>query len=477
MLIRIDQDRFSAEHGRRWAVPAVLFVVIYVALLLLIPSQLIVRPIGAPGTPANLWGMCALLWWVCGTLGGANPVRGLTPSRIAVGLLTLAVMTAYVNGALSGWYAPSAIHQVTDEVYNLVPVSPTDLTARMISAADRGLLSFAGWAGIFLLTADGLRSWADVELLITWLTRLGAVVALLGIVQYFTGLDIAGLFQIPGLSANSDFGAVDTRSILNRVSATAVHPIEFGVVMAGLFPLALNRSLDRRLISSWLPTLLVGMAIPMSVSRSAILTVMIASVILFAGWPGRWRRRALIVAPVAAVALRLMVPGLLGTIRSLFTNLGNDPSISGRTSDYAIVLGLYAQHPWFGRGLFTFVPRYYRVLDNQLLMTLIELGLFGLVALLVVLASGYYSTRRARSHSSDERAKLQCLAVSASIAGVATSYVTFDAWSFPMVVGLTFLLLGIAGAVYRLAGVRSREPHAVTTQLTEPGWAKDSQSS
>ena len=41
-------------------IPARVFVVVYAFLLFCIPSQLIVRPLGAPGTPANLWGILAL---------------------------------------------------------------------------------------------------------------------------------------------------------------------------------------------------------------------------------------------------------------------------------------------------------------------------------------------------------------------------------------------------------------------------------
>ena len=58
-----------------------------------------------------------------------------------------------------------------------MPPSVGDTTAVMISAADRGLLSFAGWMGIVLMTAEGLRSWRDLELVVEWLVWLGAFMA------------------------------------------------------------------------------------------------------------------------------------------------------------------------------------------------------------------------------------------------------------------------------------------------------------
>ena len=293
-------------------IPAVTLVVVYVVLLFCIPSQLIVKPIGAPGTPANLWAMFALMWWVLATLGGLNPVRGLTPLRVVWGLLAVAVLSSYIVGNAGGWYAPADIHQSTDELWTLVPLNADQLSATMISAADRGLMSFAGWSGIMLVTAEGIRSAADLEKLFSWIVRCGVFVASLGIVQYFTAFDIAALFTIPGLSANSDFGAVDSRSVLNRVSGTAVHPIEFGVVMAAVFLLALHRSLhgvSRSIVIRWVPTVVIGLALPMSVSRSAILAVVLGMVVVVCNWPSRWRFAALVALPFAVVGVRLMAPG------------------------------------------------------------------------------------------------------------------------------------------------------------------------
>jgi hypothetical protein len=444
-------------------VPAAFFIAVYAFLLLCIPSQLIIRPIGSPGTPANLWGIFCLLWWVVATLGGQNRVHGWTATRTTFGLLALAVLASYAAGSATGWYAPANIRQRTDELWTLVLVQPDALNEKIISAADRGLLSFMGWAGVMLLTCEGLRGWRDLELIVTWLSRFGGFIAALGIIQYFTGVDIAGLFSIPGLSANSEFGEVITRSVINRVSSTAAHPIAFGVVMAGLFFLALHRSLFTRTSKlSWVPTLLIGIALPMSVSRSAILAIAIISIVIFAGWPSRWRFAALLILPFAVGGMRLLAPGLLGTIRSLFTHLSEDPSVSGRTQDYDVMFGVYAHNPFFGQGLYTFVPRYYRIVDNQVLVSLIELGAFGLTALIVFITTGYLLARRARRRSSDPRERDLALVISGSILGVVISYFTFDAWAYPMVAGLTFLLIGMAGAASRAS---RWEPQTLTSEL------------
>lgn len=442
--------------SRLMAGPAVAFIIVYAFLLLCIPSQLIIRALGAPGNPANLWGLLALTWWIIATAGGLNPTIRPSPVRVLALTLALAVLASYVVGMANGWYAPVGLKQETDDILNLVPVTVTELSDRSISAADRGLLSMGGWLGIVLLATDGLRGWPDIERLTRWITWFAGFVAAIGILQFFTGMNIASYFTIPGLSANADFGAASIRSVVRRVSSTAVHPIEFGVVLSALFPLALHVAITHwPKKSTSIPAVLIGIAIPMSVSRSAILGLIVSLTILIAGWPKAWRIKALILTPIAAVVMRLMIPGLLGTILSLFTNISNDPSVEGRTADYDVVLSMARDHILFGRGLFTFLPELYRILDNQLLLSLVELGLVGLSCVLLLFAGAFISARIARRKTTSASNRNLALSISAGVAGIVVSYATFDAWGFPMAAGTTFLLVGMAGSSW-MASVTDR---------------------
>ena len=442
----------SGADGAYARGPAMVFVIVYCLLLLCVPSQLIVGPLGAPGSPANLWGLLALGWWTFASLGGLNPAHSWSPVRIAALVMAVGILASYAAGMTRGWSVPTGMKQATDDVLNMVPVDATMLSERTITAADRGLLSLGGWLGIVLLTTDGFRGWTDIERLVKWLAWIAAAIATIGILQFFTGLNIATYFHIPGLVANADFGAVSSRSVVRRVSSTAVHPIEFGVVLAGIFPLALHVA-----ISHWprkammIPAVLIGCAIPMSVSRSAILALLVALVILLIGWPNAWRIRALIIAPISAVIFRLMIPGLLGTILSLFTNISDDPSVEGRTEDYSPVFQLASHSLAFGRGLFTFLPQYYRILDNQFLLLLVEVGIFGSSCVVLLFVVAYLSARSARRSAPEPSRKNLALSISAGLAGVVVSYFTFDAWGFPMAAGLTFLLIGMSGAVWQAA--------------------------
>jgi O-antigen ligase len=250
------------------------------------------------------------------------------------------------------------------------------------------------------------------------------------------------------LRENSELAGLITRSVVRRVNGMATHPIEFGTVVAATFPLALHRAIYRRSRLSTLIAVVVGLAIPLSVSRTAIVTVAVSSTVLFMGWPVAWRKRFIYAAPIAVVIVRLAAPGVVGTIRSLFSNIWADPSTTGRTDDYSVVFDLVSQRPWFGRGLYTFVPRYYRILDNQLLMFLLELGVIGLAAFAALGLTAFCSARGARRRALRAEDAHLGLAISASIAGLLVSYATWDALSFSMAAALSFVLFGLAGAAW-----------------------------
>ena len=446
-----SQTSTTSAASRAGRFPAVTLVSVYVVLLVGIPSKLIVRQIGAAGTPATLWGLFLLLWWVCATVGGLNP-RGRSPVRVAVGVLGVGVLLSYAVAMTRGWYAPADVRQSTDDVYDLVPATVQQVRTAMILAADRGLLAFGAWLGVALITTDGVRNWRDLSRLITVLTTIGGIVGGIGALQYFVGIDISSWFRIPGLAVQYDFGSVGQRSVVRRVYATANHPIEFGVVMGGLLPLALHRTVfSSRSLGAWLCTASIAFGVAISISRSAIVVAGVGLAVLFIGWPPAWRRRFLAALPMTAIAIRLVAPGVVGTIRSLFTNLGNDPSVSGRTDDYEVIMRTYSESPIFGRGLFTFVPRYYRILDNQFLMILVELGGIGFVSFMALGAASFFSALRARRAAEARCERHMALALSASIAGVIVSYATFDAWGFPMAGGLTFVLFGMCGAAWNVS--------------------------
>ena len=259
--------------------------------------------------------------------------------------------------------------------------------------------------------------------------------ALLGMTQFFTGLDAAKYIVIPGLRAQLPFNDLLARDALNRPSATALHPLEFGAVLALSLPLAIHqaRFAPRKLrLRRWLQVGVIGMTLPMTVSRSAILGLIVVGIVLLPTWPKEERRVAYVVTLISSVAMWAMVPGLLGTLRNLFLQFGagSDTSTTSRTGAFSAAGSFISEHPWFGRGFGTFLPQTYRFLDDQYLGTLIETGIIGFLVLLTLFATGWIAARSVRRVSTDPEIRdlAQCLA--ASVLAAMVAFATFDALSY-----------------------------------------------
>ena len=112
-----------------------------------------------------------------------------------------------------------------------------------------------------------------------------------------------------------------------------------------------------------------------SLSRSAVLAIAVAVIVLSLGVS--WRQRAAIMAAgvVFIMFVGVTVKGLIGTLRNLFTTADNDSSVQARIDRVPKVLHLISEHPWFGRGFGTYNLDDYFLLDNQLQMSAIETGL------------------------------------------------------------------------------------------------------
>jgi O-antigen ligase len=272
-------------------------------------------------------------------------------------------------------------------------------------------------------------------------------------IQFFTNLNLAEYISIPGLSTQQAYTDLSTRDSFTRPSATAIHPIEFGFVLALILPLAIHQARFApagRRTRRWIQVAIIAATLPMTVSRSAILGIIVGLIVILPTWPGRERRLSYLVIACSVIALRAIIPGLIGTLRNLFLHIGSDSSAQSRTAAFKYAAPLIHEHPLFGQGIGTFLPLNQFFTDDQYLNSLVEIGTVGLLALLGLFVTGWVFARRARRATSDVEGRdlLQCLA--ASVAATLIGYATFDAFYFPMAAGLTFLILGCVGAAGRL---------------------------
>jgi O-antigen ligase len=408
---------------------AVSLLTCYIILLFCLPSRLVVGPLGSAGTPAALVGIGALMLWIWQRLNRTETVQiGPQPIRAAMGCFLAVVGICQILAMLR-------------------PINPEE-----VSTADAAILAVAGWLGIVLTANDLIHSRPRFDVLVNRVVFAAGALATLGVVQFIFKQSFIDQISVPGLKANVMLYPILDRSGFPRPAGTALHPIEFGTTLTVLLPIALVRAVNgsaRSVIRAWFPVASIAIAIPLSVSRSSLVGAVIGLLIVVPTWTRSARRAAYVALAGLVVVVFLTVPGLLGTLRNLFTSINEDSSAQSRTDSYDIAWTFIQRSPLFGRGLGTFLPRY-RIFDNEYLGLLVEIGIVGLLATVSLLATAFFTVRRVRRLTDDNNVRQQAQGLAAAIAVAACSMALFDALSFPMFTGTIFLVLGLAGSLRRI---------------------------
>ncbi|GAA2212667.1 O-antigen ligase family protein [Nonomuraea monospora] len=414
---------------------------IFAAVLLIVPARLVLKGLPLSLTPANVVSLGAAVLWLCAqftlTLGAA---KGRNPVRTALFAYFTAMVATY---GFSTWgYMDSDELNLSDHAFVLV----------------------IALVGIALAVCDGVRDRRRLDFLLQTLVVGGAVISVIGAFQFLLSIDLTRFLELPILRYSSEGDSfVLERADLRRVAATTGHPIEFGVTCAILLPLAAHYATQARMRAEpalrwWVCTGLIGCGLMFSVSRSAMLSLAVVGAVLFTGWSWRRRGYTLLIAAVFLVVIRITVPGLLGAITGLFSNIGHDESVQYRTHDYAVAAQEIGRHFWLGRGLGTWYAPKHQIFDNQYILSMVETGLFGTVAFGSIFAVACYAALRARHLSPDPGDRDLGLTIAAVMLVPLVGSFTFDLLSFHTVTGLAFVLVGAAGALLRAAKADQLSP-------------------
>ena len=154
---------------------AVLFLQVFAVTLFVVPSDTVIKPIGAGGYLAALIGMFAFAALLTVTLLGLhNPLRQRHPIRAALCLLWLSVLASYVL------------------------MDRNALTVLELACADRLLMQLAVITGVALIAADFLGSLSDVRRVLRVLCWGGAFCGVVAALQFWLSLDLS---RVPARAA------------------------------------------------------------------------------------------------------------------------------------------------------------------------------------------------------------------------------------------------------------------------------------
>lgn len=427
-------DAAASAARRRLPRPRDGVTILSIAMLLLfaVPSNRTIGALGSAGSVALIWGLGAGLWWCWHMLqrGSAahGRARGVNPVRLLAIALLVAAIVSYIAAMTRA------------------------LPPEELNPADTGMIRLLGLLGILLVAADGPPGTDRLLLLIRRLVAFGGLYALLGLVQFIVGQPLVDHLWIPGLTGVEGYDSLETRGGLTRPLSTATHPLEYAFVLVAVLPLALALALDDRVrhpLRRWAPPALMMLALATSSSRSAWVGLIVGLVVLlpFIGNRGR----VLIVGAGAAMfaAAYLAAPRAITNLLYIFTAVGDDTSAASRTDSSDIAAQVFSFSPIVGRGFGTFLPQY-RILDNQILLSLIEIGLLGVIVLTALLIAAAVGALVMRRRQTDRLTRSIGAGLAAAVAAAASLLSLFDALSFPQAAGTLFLLIGLCGSYWRL---------------------------
>jgi hypothetical protein len=336
-----------------------------------------------------------------------------------------------------------------------------DLQAEVL----KRLAFFISFFVIVYLMVSLLRRREHIDFVVKVLVWGGAIVSILALIEARTDynffdhltrfIPILHIGEVPRLQA---------RGARLRVYASAQHPIALGAALMMLIPLSVymvKRTSQRRY---WLAGTLTLLAALSTVSRTAVVMMLVIGFVYLWLRPIETRRLWPLLVPLLAV-VHVALPGTIGSLKGAFFPKGglvaeqtNQSIGSGRLATLGPALhSEFRPHPLLGEGFGTRVTTPDEVvvvanapiLDDQWLGTLLETGAIGAFMFAWLFVRFVRRAGRAAKEDLSSRGWL-LTGTTASVAAYGVGMFTYDAFAFIQVTFLLFFFLGLGCAALRL---------------------------
>jgi O-antigen ligase len=426
-----------------WTVAALL------AMIYLVPFDSITLPVHLPvdsKLDRFVLGFAFLLWVMVALGGTARPRLVRSPVNAAI-LIFLLV----------------CILSIGFNLHSLAWDGELSLSVKQLSLA-------ASYVVLFYICATSVRR-SEVPAFAKLLVGLACLTAIGTIYQYRTGTDpfftissaVLGGSHVASASSVTAAAAQTSASARPLVTGPAQHGLADTTLMCVALPFALvfaRAASRRRGQALWSAAGVLLLAGSFSTGRKSALLVPLASYIVLVMYDRR-HLRFLPYAVVLGGVASAILPHAISHLVFQLTHASSSSSTATRTSDYPAVVPYILSHLIIGRGYGSFDPHKYRILDDQMLGWLIEIGVVGAIAYLGLMVATVATVWRvARSGAAAERALSQ--AVVAVTAGFFLSNFFYDTFGFRQAPYAFFFVaaLGVA-MVARQPGAPDDAPTAV----------------
>jgi O-antigen ligase len=333
----------------------------------------------------------------------------------------------------------------------------------------RSLLALVGHVAAGLYVLVSVRSARQRDVLLGWLAAGLTFACVVGLLQGVSSIDLRYLFQPPGFVLNTEDLALSERLGVTRVRSTSQHAIEFSVLAAVTIPLtvyfARHATLRRVRWLSAAACIIAALALPASVSRSGVISLLAALAIYVFAFKLRAIATAAVVITAAIGGYVATFPHVADALWRTFTGSSEDESVSGRLEDYAKVSETLGEHPIFGLGLGGTPPTEFGYLDNEWLQAVVQGGVVGLVALTAVMISAIFGMSASMRGVTSSRQREQTYVMAAGAVGIVASSFTFDLFSFEQAALVFFILFGLLWSGFDVVAPELRRDRHLIARL------------
>ncbi len=320
-------------------------------------------------------------------------------------------------------------------------------------AAFQDWLRLAGVFVLYVLVVDLIRTRDDVRRIITVMVLSAVVPLAIGMYQAVTG------------NGNHDTAG------LNRIYGTFVHPSPYASYLVQLLPLAVVFFVHTRMR---IARVVLGAMIPLMVlsvyatqTRAAWIGLAVV-VIVFAGMRARW---TLFFLPLVAAALFFALPG----VESRFGEVGNNySSVLWREQQWerSFSVASSLQLVTTGAGLGSINAALGNLAHNEYLRLLVETGIIGLTAMIVLYAQLVRVALRGYRHAGNAFERDLMLAFLMTFAARAVIALTDNLVAFPVLEwyfwSFAAVIIVMSGA-YPRARIHDPEPTRSEVQRQRAG--------
>ena len=399
-----------------------------------------------------------------------EPYRVFVALAIALWMLSLLAQrdVAFRRSGLEGPMLVYAFALVASDFAN------PGRAAQYESYVIRGLTLALSVIIVFYFVVSVVRSFSQVLAILKLLVAGTSVLAFLALIEARTGWSpFQHLDHVP-LLQQTVWLTPEKRGTIRAVGS-AEHPIALAALFVIVAPLAVYLALRIGRWWWWASVVFLMGGTFATVSRTAVMMMVGATVVfLVLRFRETWRLAPLLLPML--IVVHLVVPGALGAVKTVLRPPGgliaehsrtDVAAGEGRLADLGPSLALFSDKPVLGYGYGTMQSTgpdvNARILDNQWLSSLLNLGLVGVFSLVWLFKRFIGGVgRRARHERTVDGWLLVALAASAT--AFAVGMFTYDAFAFTQVTFVFFVILAL-GSVLVLA----RDPVFAPSNQPAPG--------